>query len=315
MKNFVFYIETSNLLNNDDFRNLRKLYLPIVGTNAIVIYEYFNDIVEEKNKGLLNIEEICNQLQIDNIIFHDSLNKLEAVGLVHTFMKNDNNSFIFSIIKPNNIEDFNKNPLLKSHLIKLIGQTKFEKIYFEQKEKFINKNNYKNISKKYQEVFSTDFEENLTKIDDSYSTIDLVIDTFETHDENISKLPSSHFIKYLMKRNASWYENQLINSMLKMGFHDSTINLFLDFSFRASDLINCPYLSKIAQDFRERKIIHFNDVKHELLQIEEFKKRKYSKRNNNFKNNFLEKQNEITTMTEELSIEDIFSDDDIKEMF
>ena len=324
MNKKVFFIEFPIFLTLEDFKNLRKLYCPIAGANSIIVYEYLCDISENKYKKLFNFEEIAIQLGMDTIIFQDSLEKLEALGLINTFKKNNDNSFIFNLSKPHDIKKFDKNPLLKSHLIKLIGQKMYDNIYFEKKQPFVNKIDYKNISKKYQDVFANIFEENISYEDgDFYQTADLVVDKFETHEENVEKLPSSYFIKYLIKRSPSYYETLMINSISKMGFSDSVINLLIDFSVKFNDAIICPYIIKIAEDFHYRSIINFNDVKHEISIVENFKYNKKNKMKNRNIENSISKKNELLivkddesiTTTQEINIEEIFEDEEIKDFF
>ncbi len=325
MKGIHFQIEAPNSLSFTDFQNLRKLYLPIIGANSLVIYEYFSDLSLKRLNNLYNLDDFCALLQINTSIFKESLQILEAVGLIRTYKKNNDDMFIFKVIIPNDVEAFDKNPLLKSHVIKLIGKDRYQDIYLEQKEKFLNKNTYKEISKKYQDVFSKDFEESLTYTSDEiYTTKDVKVDLFKTHDENIEKLASTHFIKYMMKRNASWYETLFINSLLKMGFIDSGINLLIDYSIRTTNLVNCNYLKAIANDFKNRKIIKFDDIKHELSLIEEYKTLKHKKplvseiTNDEpffFSNS---ENNSYQSTTKELSIEEIFSDlsdEEIKKIY
>lgn len=303
MENLVFYIEVPHSLSLDDYKNLRKLYLPITGANAIVIYEYFNDLInKDRMSEVMNVDLLSKQLQLDFVIIKDSLEKLEALGLIETYIKKDKTSYIYKINKPCNAETFNKNPLLKLHLIKMIGEVEYNKFYYEQKEKFSSKTSYKNITKKYQDVFSEVFEKSIEYSDDFYTTLDLKIETYESHEENIEKLPANYFVKYILNRNANYYETQLINSLLKMGFVDSTINLFLDFSFRFNKQISCSYISTIAHDYFKRSIISFNDVRHELSLAIAHKERK--------KESLKRKQQKYVTKIENENREAIEIEDD-----
>lgn len=313
MENFVFNIELPYELSDRDFRNLRKLYLPLVGPNSIIIYEYFSDIaLSNKSLESTNLQYVCKQIQIDCVILKDALAKLEAVGLIETYAKNDSTLYIYKLNKPYSIDVFGDNPLLKSHLIKAIGQIEYNKIYYEQKQKFSDKSLYKNISKKYQDVFMNNFEENIT-YDNQYTTMDLKVNVYDSHDENIEKLPATHFIKYMLKRNANYYETQMINSFLKMGFSDSVINLLIDFSIKFNDVISCPYLSTIAKDYFKRSIISFEDVKHELSIASEHKINKIKKKQRKIL--AISKDSESTSITHELSIDDVFNDEDVEGMF
>lgn len=320
MENFVFYIEIPHAISLDDYKNLRKLYLPIAGANAIIIYEYFNDLInKDRMSEVMNINLLSKQLQLDFIIIKDSLEKLEALGLIETYIKKDKSSYIYRINKPCNAEVFNKNPLLKSHLIKMIGQVEYNKFYYEQKEKFSNKSSYKNITKKYQDVFSDVFEKSIEYSDDFYTTLDLKIETYETHEENIEKLPSNFFVKYILNRNANYYETQLINSLLKMGFVDPAINLFLDFSFRFNQQISCSYISTIAHDYFKRSITSFEDVKHELslaIAHKEQKKEKAKKKQQKYVIKSTNNNRDVFEINDDSnwSIEDFLTQEEIEEI-
>lgn len=317
MENSIFFIENPNILTIDDYKNLRKLYLPLIGINSVLIYEYLLDISENSFRKSFKFSEICDLLEIDIIRFEESIYKLEAVNLISTFKNNKGNHFIFEAKKPYNIEKFNKNPIFKSHLIKKIGENEYKNILFFDKRKLINKTNYENISKKYQDVFVNEFEQ-IIKFNEDYSTLEINIQSFESHDENIEKLPSTYFIKYLMKRNPSFYETQLINSLLNLGFNDSSINLFLDFSFKFNEeQIICPYIMKIANDFISRSITDFNDVKYEISIIEIAKMKKKNKlirKNNEDKNKILFGE-EVDNNESISNIDEIFTDDEIKGIF
>lgn len=312
MTKVVFLLDSQQKLSFDDFKNLRKLYLPIIGAKSSILYEYFADLNDCETKKIFNLKDLLQHFQLNEEDYQKYLNKLEAVGLVNTFKKNDSNSFIYSLVKPNNIENLNKNPILKSHLMKIIGKKNYNKLYLEYKEKFVDKNNYQNVSKKYQEIFPNDFEDNID-CNDQYVTNELEINLFEDHFENIEKLPSSYFVKYITKRNPTYYDSQLINSLLKIGFLDNSINLLVDFSINVNNDIIHSYILKIAQDFYKRSIICFNDVKHELDIVKQYKNRKKhsTKQKSDFKN--LNQQKNIDE--ESITLEDIFNDENIKEMF
>lgn len=305
MNEIVFLLDAENKISTEDFKNLRKLYLPIIGARSSIIYEYFADLNDCETKKIFKLNDLLQHFQLDESNYEKYLNRLEAVGLINTFKKENSNSFIYSLIKPNNIDNLNKNPILKNHLIKIIGQNAYDKLYEENKMKYMNKNDYKNISKKYQDIFPHDFETNIN-YDDQYATNELEMSLFEDHDENVAKLPSSYFVKYITKRNATYYDSQLINSLLKIGFLDNAINLLIDFSICVNNNIVHSYILKIAQDFYKRSIICFNDVKHELEIVKNFKKKKQERKN--IKKQEVKKENS-------LSLEDIFSDEDIRGMF
>ena len=273
-----------------------------------MLYEYFHDLNNSDEKKIFNIEDLTKYLHLNDHAYNSAIEKLEAVGLVCTWKKENEDSYIYNLIKPSNIESIDKNPILKNHLIKVIGKIEYERIYFNQKKKYINKNSYKNISRKYQDVFPNNFEENIIG-NDEHSTLELSIESYGTHEENIYNLPSSSFIKYFMKRNPTYYDSQLINSLLKIGFNDNSINLLINFSVNVNNDISHAYILKIARDFIDRSIVSFNDVEHELKVIEQFKK---NKKNIKKSNDLI---NDSMNLNKNITLEEIFNEDDIKGMF
>lgn len=316
MDKIVFLVESPNKISNDDHNNLRTLYLPIIGTNSTIIYEVFADLSQKNEGQVFDLNTFYKKMCIDPLLFQKYLNNLEAVGLINTLEKKDDNIKIFSLLKPNDINLFEKNPVLKNHLIKIIGHDEYENIYHARKKINLNKINYVNVSKKYQDVFPEFFNENLNDDEIQYDTLELNIKTYQNHDENVLKLHSTNFIKYITKRNPTTYDIQLINSLLKLGFLDNAINLFIDFSILTNNQISHAYILKIAQDFIKRSIKSFSEVKNELQNVIIYKNKNNQQTNQSFFKNQSLNNNISNDYNHNIqNIDDIFKDEDIKGMF
>ena len=312
----MFLVESPNKITNDDYNNLRTLYLPIIGANSAVIYEVFADLAQKSEGQLFDLDLFYKKMSIDPNLFQRNLDRLEAIGLINTLVKKEDHIKIFSLLKPNDINLFEKNPVLKNHLIKIIGYEEYENIYHDRKKVSLNKVNYINISKKYQDVFPEFFNDNLNDDEIWYDTLELNIKTYQNHEENVLKLHATNFIKYITKRNPTTYDIQLINSLLKLGFGDNTINLFVDFSVLINKQISHAYILKIAHDFIKRSIKSFAEVKNELQNVVIYKNKNMQQTNQSFFKN----QSSINYAQDSFNhniqnIDDIFEDEDIKGMF
>lgn len=320
MTNQLFYLENKEELSINSFKNLRRLYLPLIGVNSLVLYELLHDLSKNDYKNLFNSKDIINLMQIELSEFASSLINLEAIGLIKKYIKNDSSCFILSLKPPLSVFKFHKNSLLKNHLIKKIGIKEYESIYYGSIQKNINKVDFIDVSKKYQDVFVLDFENHIKGENENnqYSTLDLTIASFDTHEENIKKLPSSHFIKYISKRNPTFNENLMISSLLKLGYADSSINLLIDFSIKYNERIVTQYIITIANDFHSRSITSFLDVENELILVDSIKKNALNKKLDlfTFKDEIKESNNiKKVAGKKKVSIENIFSIEDMKEMF
>lgn len=310
----LFFVESMDKLTEDDLFNLRSYYLPLIGVESTIIYEYFNDLTKNNYNDLFSCLDLENQMNIPLNKINQAILKLSAVGLIKEFIKTDQTSKVFVLQKPLSIDNFNKNMLLKNHLIKIIGITKYENLYYSYKQRMINKSEYIETTSKYQDVFKMDFIENIENV--NYSTLELEVSYFEKHEDNVQKLASYHFGKYLLKRNLTSFENQLINFLLKLGFNDSSINLLFDFCYRQNSRLVINYIKTIATDFKNRSILSYKDVQHEILIIESAKQYK--------KNVIIENEDFLTNKTNssinviksnEISVFDVLTLEDMEEMF
>lgn len=316
MNNQKFSIEISKELIPNYVFYLHKLYLPLIGPNATILYELLIDLCDNNFFEIYLFNYLSKSILLDINEIDNALANLEAVGLIDRYIKNDDSHMVITINNPLNIEKFNKNILLKNHLIKKIGIEAYEKIFFSNKRKSFNKANYIKVSKKYQDVFVSDFESHLfneSETSSIYSTMDLDVSSFATHDENIEKLPASHFIKYLLKRNPLFDENMMISHLLKLGYNDATINLFIDFCVNQNNKIVKNYILKIAEDFISRSLVSFKDVKNELNSIAIAKKSALNKKVYKSIFNSHNKINSINNEINEINFNDVKSYDEIFE--
>jgi len=116
--------------------SLYDLYLPIVGQNSTNLYVILNNFVESESKLnniTINSNFICQQLNISESELINAKDKLEAMGLVSTYVStNDQDKiFIFVLNSCLSFEEFTSNPKYKALLIKKLSPANYEMIEYK----------------------------------------------------------------------------------------------------------------------------------------------------------------------------------------
>lgn len=153
---------------------LIKLYQPLVGATALSLYhtlmqDYDPYSILSDAEGIYVLQE---QLDCSLKELFSSLHKLEAVGLIQTFLVDNvvNQVLAFKILKVPSAQEYFATPLLASLLKEKVGQTTFQKQshYFAKKNKQRQKTikNAKNISATFLEVFRLPGDEAINPSDD-----------------------------------------------------------------------------------------------------------------------------------------------------
>ncbi|MCQ3915706.1 MAG: DnaD domain protein [Mycoplasmoidaceae bacterium] len=134
--NFFFTVKKVNEFKLN-INALYDLYLPVVGQSATSFYVILSNMVDNqvKNQNLtFNSANICKQLNVSNEELALAKDKLEAIGLLSTFISTNNkeDNILIFVVKPAlAYQEFIANPKLKKLLINQVGPTNFE--YLEYK--------------------------------------------------------------------------------------------------------------------------------------------------------------------------------------
>jgi replication initiation and membrane attachment protein len=153
-KKFQIQSQININFSEEDHKILNLLYQPLIGVDSLGIYNtlYF---LEKKN----NLEFYYDHkflLEILNFewdYFEKCKEKLEAIGLIKTFQNNIKER-IYIIFPPLNFLSFFQDPILNQFLLSTIGEKNYnylEKLFLK-KEK-LNLVNFKNISKKFEDIY------------------------------------------------------------------------------------------------------------------------------------------------------------------
>ena len=152
----TFIIVNKTILHNSDRKILNLLYQPLVGNTTISLYftlwSYLDKYELISNEWAHS--HILNNMMITINEFDDSRVKLEALGLIKTYLKEGSiNNYIYELYSPLSVSAFINNPLLSTALYNNIGKLEYEKVisYFSLPK--LNLREYDDITSKFSDVF------------------------------------------------------------------------------------------------------------------------------------------------------------------
>ena len=152
----TFIVVNRTTLSEKDRNILMLLYQPIIGSCAISLYYTFWSYLDKSE--LLSNEwthhHILRDMMISNSELTESKEKLEAIGLIKTYVKKGNiNNYVYELYSPFTASEFINNPMLNMALFNAVGKLEYERIigYFRLPK--INLKEYEDVSKKFSDVF------------------------------------------------------------------------------------------------------------------------------------------------------------------
>ncbi|VEU75703.1 DnaD domain-containing protein [Mycoplasmopsis maculosa] len=281
--NYPFFkVHINGHINSEDFKNLRKFYSPILGSNAILLYEYLKDLGSADNNefGFYDYDSLTYLLNMEIEKINEARIKLESVSLLSTMVDELDRKTVFIIEKPLDRNSVKKNAFIGNQLIKIMGKMNFEHLLGKEKSIIINKARHLvDISAKFEDVFISDdspydLEEvnsNLTETKEinKYIQEKIQFDTFKYSNlyESILKDDSRVFYSRMIGEEPSSNIVTLIKESRNNDFNDPCINLVFYYAFEANGKINSLYAEKIIQSLIDNKIIKFETVEKYLDDI------------------------------------------------
>lgn len=153
-----FMIYKKIQLNNDDIDSLTKLYLPLMGLDSYALYLALSTL--ESNTSY-NYKVLLDTLMLKSLnAFNKASSKLEAIGLLKVY-KNKDKNYLYKLIRPMEMDVFLKEEALCALLRASIGEDEVSKL----KDKYLNTySGYKDVSKKFEDVFEINTENDLSFI-------------------------------------------------------------------------------------------------------------------------------------------------------
>lgn len=138
-------------------KSLTHLYQPLVGIEAVVLYQtLLHEIELQDNQSLQSHHTLMNYLKIPLDSIYEARIQLEGIGLLKTFEKHtdEGTHYIYELLSPFSPSGFFKDAMLSELLYHHIGERKYDSL-----KKFYHSNDQpqsgKDVTKSFGEVFQT----------------------------------------------------------------------------------------------------------------------------------------------------------------
>jgi len=181
----TYTVINKTVINQEDKKLISMLYQPIIGFAATALYYTLLDDLDKQeimSNDLTHHHLMATmQLKLEDIVI--AREKLEAVGLIKTYIKKDNiNHYAYLIYSPISANDFFNHPILNIVLYNNVGKKEYENVFNYFKVPRINLRDYEDITASFDEVFTPvngtimELTEDLTKKDSNNILINKGID-------------------------------------------------------------------------------------------------------------------------------------------
>ena len=154
----TYIVVNKSIINDEDRTILTMLYQPIIGPLPIILY--FSLWADLDKKEQISLEYTHHHLVTNmQISMHDILEarrKLEAIGLLKTYLKEDSiNTYIYQLYSPITAHEFFNHPILNVVLYNNLGKKEYESLKEYFKIPRINTTGYVDITVSFTDVFKT----------------------------------------------------------------------------------------------------------------------------------------------------------------
>ena len=153
-------IMLDNTLTNFDKEVLTRCYLPIIKQNSLNILLYLYSIIpSNERETYLTHKQILVNLGINEIDFINNRKKLEALGLIEVYIKEQ--LYIYVLKEVLTPFEFFSNIELVQILTGIIGKEEVEKIKYDLLLRKLDPSNFINITSSFDDVYQVSFGDSI----------------------------------------------------------------------------------------------------------------------------------------------------------
>ena len=154
----TFVVVNRTILSENDRKIISMLYQPIIGSMAVSLY--YTLWADLDKTELLSAEYTHHHLMTSLRIKMESIvtarKKLEAVGLLKTFVKKGNvNNYVYEMFSPISASEFFNHPILNIVLYNNVGKKEYESLLKYFKVPRINLSSYEELTSTFDSVFES----------------------------------------------------------------------------------------------------------------------------------------------------------------
>ncbi len=151
----IYQVRSSYMLDLTGYKTLLQLYQPLLGMEATALYLTLNSELDQMTltKSPALISRLCKICGFSLNSLQNAFNKLEAVGLVCSYVKQKNdNRYLFDLQMPLSPQEFMNHRILNS-LLKERLKDEYEKTVATFQVYNVNLNDYQEITSSFTDVF------------------------------------------------------------------------------------------------------------------------------------------------------------------
>lgn len=155
----IYQIKRKGIISDYDQKLVIRLYQPLIGTIATMLYlTLLNEISLGKEvSDNLTHERLLSLMQIKIDDFIEARKKLESIGLLKTFIKENKDqislTYLYSLNSPKSPKKFFEDPILSNLLLKSLGENEYYRTqYYYLDNQFIDED-FIEISSQYEDSF------------------------------------------------------------------------------------------------------------------------------------------------------------------
>ena len=178
----TYIVINKTILTDKDQKILSLLYKPIIGYQAISLYETLkNDLDNREFSSIeLNHHHLMSIMQLSLTEILQAREKLEAIGLLKTYIKEGTtNNYVYSLYSPLSSEEIFNHPILNVVLYSNLGKEEYNKLLNIFKVPKISLSEYDEITSSFDQVF--------TSVEKKSFDLNIELNKYNSNDINISK--------------------------------------------------------------------------------------------------------------------------------
>lgn len=165
----TYIVLNQTILSENDKKTLISLYEPIIGPTAVSLYlTLWSDLDMREDMSIsYTHHHLMTILKSSLEIIVNARKSLEALGLLKSFCKNDENisEYIYELYSPLSPSEFFNHPILGVLLLNNIGETEYNHLVQYYKRKTIKKDGYVEITSTMNATFKSVTPSEALKID------------------------------------------------------------------------------------------------------------------------------------------------------
>lgn len=154
----TYLVVNKTIIHESDRKIVTMLYQPIIGHTAVSLYFTLIDDLQKKE---IMSDELTHhhlmstmQLKLEDIII--AREKLEAVGLIKTYLKKDHvNNYVYVLFSPLSANEVFNHPILNVVLYNNLGKKEYEKLVNCYKIPRINLKDFEDITANFNDIFTS----------------------------------------------------------------------------------------------------------------------------------------------------------------